>query len=248
MTRKPIIGILTRSDSFDNFQELPRYSVLKQYVKALSRFGAAVTLIPPQDKEGLNICFSLINGLLLAGGSDLSVAAHDGYFSDNETKSGDIERDRAEVQMARMALEKDFPVLGICRGMQLLNIVSGGSICQDISSSIPNALTHTSDWQSERRAFHPIEIIPGTILSSLANDRTSVQVNGNHHQCVGQLGTELTRSAVAPDGVVEAIECFSKRYVLGIQWHPEWLIEDGEELSINIFSSFVAAAERQSHL
>lgn len=248
MTLKPLIGILTKSDPFDDSQELPRYSVLKQYVKALSRFGAAITLIPPQDTGGLKTCCNIIDGLLLAGGSDLSVDAHESHLSDNETKGIDFERDRAEVQIAKIALEKDIPVLGICRGMQLLNIVSGGSICQDISNSIPNALTHTSDWRSEKRAFHSIEIIPGTMLSSLANNHTSIQVNGNHHQCVWRLGSQMIRSAVAPDGVVEAIECFSKRYVLGIQWHPEWLIEGDEELSVNIFSSFVAAAERQSHL
>jgi putative glutamine amidotransferase len=245
MVLKPIIGIITKSDPHADSQELPRFSILKQYVKAVIRFGGAVTLIPPQDAEGLKTCFNMINGLLLAGGSDLNVDGNEGYISHDETKGVDIERDRAEVQMARMALEKDIPVLGICRGMQLLNLVGGGSICQDISSSIPNALTHTSDWRAEVRAFHPIEIFPGTMLSSLADNRTSVQVNGNHHQCVELLGSQMVRSAVAPDGVVEAIECPSRQYFLGIQWHPEWLIEDEEELSVNIFSSFVAAA-RQS--
>jgi putative glutamine amidotransferase len=248
MALKPIIGIIAKSDLFSDSQELPRFSVLKQYVKALNRFGAAVTLIPPQDAEGLKTCFSMINGLLLAGGSDLNVDPNEGYLCLDETNGVDIERDRAEVEMARMALEKDTPVLGICRGMQLLNLVSGGSICQDISSSIPNALKHTSDWRSQERAFHPIQIIQGTMLSSLAGEHSPVEVNGNHHQCVRLLGDRMLRSAVAPDGVVEAIECPSKQYVLGIQWHPEWLIEDDEQLSLNIFSSFVAAAERQSHL
>lgn len=242
MARKPLIGILTRSESFNKSQELPRYSVLEQYVKALSRVGAAVTLIPPQDTEALEACFGLLDGLLLAGGSDLNLDTHEDHVSEFETRGGDIARDRAEVQMAKMALEEDIPILGICRGMQLLNVVSGGSICPDIFSSIPNALTHTSDWRSNERAFHPIEIIPGTMLSSLADSRTQLQVNGNHHQCVGQLGSQMILSAIAPDGVVEAIESSSKQFVLGVQWHPEWLFEEGEALSVNIFSSFVAAA------
>lgn len=242
ITPQPVIGIITKSDSFEENHKLPRYSVLKQYVTALSRFGAAVMLIPPQDSASLKTCFKRLNGLLLAGGSDLGLTVEDA--SSCYDKNFDIERDRAEIQITKMALEKDIPVLGICRGMQLLNVVKGGSICQDIESSFPDALRHTSDWWSKERVFHPVDILPGTILSSLTNTNRTM-VNGNHHQCVNLLGDDIVPSAVAPDGVVEAIECSPKHYVLGIQWHPEWLLEDGEKLSMEIFSSFVTAAGRQ---
>lgn len=238
MSKIPLIGIVTRGDQVES-QSLPRYSVIQQYAKVLARFGGAVVLIPPQSQESLSICFDHLHGLLLAGGHDISLGISERDIASQGAGNFDLERDEAEVILTKIALEKDIPLLGICRGMQLLNVMSGGTILPDIYTSKPDAIKHSFDWRAGDNC-HDIEIIPNTKLSELSDHKTAYRINGNHHQCIDKLGDDIIISAVAVDGVIEAIERPSKNYVLGVQWHPEWMTED--DLSQRIFSSFVAAA------
>jgi putative glutamine amidotransferase len=238
MSKIPLIAIVTRGDGVES-SNLPRYSVIQQYAKVLAQFGAAVILIPPQSNQHLTICFEAVDGLLLAGGHDLSFGVSEQEVFSKADADFDLERDRTESLLTKMALEKNLPLLGICRGMQLLNVISGGTVLQDIYASKPDAIKHSADWR-EGDNFHETEIIPNTKLSKLADYKTTYKINGNHHQCIDKLGDDIIVSAVAADGVIEAIERPSKNYVLGVQWHPEWMTEDN--LSQRIFSSFVAAA------
>ena len=234
--KKPIIGIITRVDSRDNSHELPQYTVLQQYVKALTRFGVSVILIPPQDSRFLAGIFGVMDGMLLAGGGDIDPVTTDRVSRAEHT------RDTAEIELTHKAFYNDLPVLGICRGLQIINVALGGTLYKDISLMRPGSLNHTSDWRSGRRFVHSIEVVPGTRLSGLIKGQEIVQVNGNHHQAIQTLASDLRISSVAPDGIVESVECKSKHYLLAVQWHPEWMLDFDDKLSIKIFSSFAGAA------
>jgi putative glutamine amidotransferase len=150
-----------------------------------------------------------LDGLLLAGGSDVDPARY-GAPRQPETEEPDHDRDSLETALVREALDRDLPILAICRGLQLLNTALGGTLVQHIEG-------HRCPGQ---RDVHPIAIAPGSRLQSILNlDRYAV--NSRHHQCAGQVASGLAAAATAPDRVVEALELPGKRFVLAVQWHPE---------------------------
>jgi len=150
-----------------------------------------------------------LDGLLLAGGSDVDPAMY-GALPHPETEEPDRDRDNLETALVREALDRDLPILAICRGLQLLNTALGGTLVQHIEG-------HRCPGQREA---HPVAATPNSRLKSILNlDRYAV--NSRHHQCAGRLAGGLVAAATAPDSVVEALELPGKRFVLAVQWHPE---------------------------
>jgi putative glutamine amidotransferase len=196
--------------------------------------GEVVTLDYPLNEQALSEVLTTLDGLILAGGPDM----HPRYFHqelDPHCGQIDEERDELEWYLMKWAMETDIPVLGVCRGMQIINIALGGDIFQDIVYS--QGLVHRQE--SDMRYFHDVTIEDGTLLRSLISS-VRYPVNSYHHQAVNKVAQGLVVSAIAPDGIIEAIERPASRFLLGVQWHPEtsYLVD---EFSRRIFAAFMNA-------
>jgi len=226
---KPVIGIT------GNYQSEANSFMLKDfYVTAIVNAGGIAVLLPSTlDETLIEDYYSLCQGLLLSGGGDLDPV----YWGELPgLKAGEIDpmRDRFELSLARKALQGRKAIFGICRGCQVLNIAAGGSLVQDINSSM-------SHMQKAPRPypFHDIFIEKNSQLRCIiGNDR--VRVNSFHHQAVKKTGRGLSITAMAGDGTAEAVESQEHPFYLGVQWHPECM---QDEISARLFMAFTAAAQ-----
>jgi putative glutamine amidotransferase len=239
---KPIIGI-TCSLKHDDPACLDGRSfdyVKREYYRRIETHGGIPVLLPNVGREDTLLDFlSHVNGLLLTGGEDVDPFW---YKEENRFPPPVIQpdRDRAEIFLARKAGQRGMPILGICRGVQTMNVAFGGSLHQDVSLR-PGTGSHQVE-EPQVYLVHDVTIVKDTRLFLLAG-REIVQVNSRHHQILNRIAPEFTVSATAPDGVVEAIESVDgDRYLLGVQWHPEMTPDDA--LSIAIFRDFVSMACR----
>jgi len=187
----------------------------------------------------------MLDGLVLQGGTDISPETY-GESPMKPAWGGDRVRDLYEMELLDAFISAGKPVLGICRGCQLINVAFGGSLYQDIPSQLPGALRH-HDENTYERQFHRVNIVRGTRLAGLYPDRVSGAINSIHHQSVKSLGHDLEVEALAiPDGVVEAIRWKGPSYVFGMQWHPEFMAlnraHDDELDGTPILDDFLAAA------
>ena len=183
------------------------------YVRAVERAGGAPLLVPPgADTEAT---LAVVDGLVFSGGSDLDPELY-GDDAHPETNGVVRERDEFELGLMQAALARDVPMLAICRGSQVLNVALGGGIEQHVPDRVG------SDAHKETPgvfAEHDVEVVPGTRLGSLLGARHDVK--SHHHQGFGELGAGLREAARAPDGTVEALEDPSRRFTMGVLWHPE---------------------------
>lgn len=246
-TRRPVVGIPTQTlQSLGGVSaEIPPSWVMSQrYILTLTAAGAIPWLIPLVDDATLRGIYEGLDAVFLPGGADIDPATY-GAAPHPLCDRTDRDRDRVEVALARWALEDEKPVLGVCRGMQLINVASGGSLYQDLAEELPGALKH--DYfpfrgQSFARDYlaHEVRVAGGTRLAQLMG-AGPLRVNSMHHQGVKTLGHGLLPAAVAPDGLIEAIEGDRDGYLVAVQWHPEALT-DTDARPRAIFSDFVAAA------
>lgn len=223
--RPPVIGI-TRCSRIDD------------YVTSVEQAGGRVRVL--ETGESPRTVLAEIDGLLLTGGGDIDPVF---YHEDRHPTVEDAEpgRDEFEIDLARRAMAADVPLLAICRGAQVLNVAAGGSLVQDIPSSLSTSLTHSVQTPRDAHA-HDISIADGSrLLRALgaAADR-ACRVNSRHHQSVARVGAGLVASATAGDGVIEAIEKPDAPFCLGVQWHPENFCRTGEFSPL--FESFVTAS------
>jgi putative glutamine amidotransferase len=189
-----------------------------------------VFMIPAIESEGLIKRSDMrlyhyaeaLDGLVLQGGADMAPESY-GAKAEREEWSGDRVRDRYEIELFEAFVGKGKPVLGVCRGCQLINVAFGGTLHQDIGTAVPEALVHR-DLERYEQSFHKMRIVPGSQLAKLYPGRTEATVNTIHHQAVHKLGRGLEIEAYAvPDDVVEAIRWRGPSYVRGVQWHPEFM-------------------------
>lgn len=240
---KPLIGIPTRSLTLAD-DTLLRYAGLATYTHATELAGGAPVLIPlGLSEDTLRAIFDKLDGLLLQGGVDVHPQT---YGETVEPYCGeiDIARDEVELRIIRWALAEKMPTLGICRGIQMLNVAAGGSLYQDIPAQLNSPLRH-QHVKGNPYDFHA-HTIDIDAQSKLANalGATKIEVNSLHHQALKQIAPGFCVIARAPDGIVEGIEASDERYVVGVQFHPEWMIEDDARM-IGIFKSFVNAVEQK---
>jgi len=229
---KPVIGI---TSWFDSREE--RYWFKRNYARAVWKVGGVPFSLPHLSgmTADLREVVEPIDGLLLAGGTDLDPHTFDQEpkFELNEI---DPIRDRLELGLAKLALEEEFPVLAICRGIQVLNVAAGGNLYQDLDQQRDKVLSHDQDaprWHPT----HEVKIYRGSILREIVG-KDKIKVNSLHHQNVMDLGRDLEVTARSSDGLIEAIEHKEARFQLGVQWHPEALVER-DESSRKLFSRFV---------
>lgn len=187
------------------------------------------------------------DGLLLTGGGDVDPSFY-GQPKDPTFSAAEEGRDAYELALVRRTLEADRPVLAICRGVQVLNVARGGTLIQDIVSQVPGALRHKLEQPPNEPCAlaHEVWMENESVLAGLmgegGGDAESCQVNSRHHQALGTLGEGLLAVATAPDGIIEAVEDPTRRFCLGVQWHPENFYRTGEFRAL--FEGFVKAATR----
>jgi putative glutamine amidotransferase len=222
----PIIGITGRTDQSARPPNVPLFSVSQAYVQAVLMGKGAPVIVPPYLEEAeLHAIFEGLDGLLLSGGGDILPALY------GEEDSGllwivDEQRDRTELALARWALAEGLPLLAICRGMQVLNVAAGGTLIQDIPTQVLNGLTHSSvTGRPKSSVAHTIEVTRGSRLATLI-DAGQSGVNSSHHQAVKDVGTGLVVTARAPDGIIEGLESPDHPFCIGVQWHPEAMVEN----------------------
>lgn len=238
---QPLIGV-TAFHTLNPEKGLRYLSVTKAYVQALIRAGAIPMLVPLGLSAGARSALvARLDGLVLTGGGDIEPARYGSPPHPLVTEI-DPERDDTELHLARGAVDSGLPFLGICRGLQTLNVAQGGTLYADIGAEHPDALEHACFARAPRQHLaHPISIDPDSRLFSILG-RQEVLVNSGHHQAVRALGEGLVITARAPDGIIEALETPDHPFGLAVQWHPEWLLDHGEMLAL--FRAFVRAAAR----
>jgi putative glutamine amidotransferase len=213
------------------------------YSQAILHAGGAPLIIPAaQDRKSLEAILYSVQGLILSGGPDVHPRR---YGEEPLAGLGEVDEalDQMELLTAATAVEQDLPVLGICRGIQVLNVALGGTLYQDIASQIPESLCHTPKTDKAVNT-HSVRTKPGSRLHKLFGQR-EIWVNGKHHQAVKHLAPGLVATAHAKDGVVEGVELSGKRFAVGVQWHPEGTWRE-DSYSQKLFSAFVqTAAERR---
>lgn len=211
--------------------------------------GALVFMIPSvagESKIRLKDLVSELDGLVLQGGADVSPKS---YHQDpmKPEWSGDAIRDRYEIELLNEFVAQKKPVLGVCRGAQLINVAFGGTLYQDIVHELPES-SHHRNWEIYDQHFHDIQFEPGSKLSKLYPNIQSTKINSIHHQALKQIGKDLKVEACSPeDGIVEAVSYAGDSYVLGVQWHPEF--HDPKNKSVldsqPILKDFLAAARNR---
>lgn len=228
----PLIGITTGVR-----EEKRLYAVSVDYVHAIERANGVPVLIPPFGEEALQ-CVGRLDGLLLTGGPDIEPGRYGGSMHEAVYGVNPV-RDASEIAVLREAMRLGLPVLGICRGAQLINVAHGGTLIEHLAGD--GGVLHRTDESNGAR--HPVEIAHGTILAEVVGRRVIEPVSF-HHQAVRELGAGLQVAAVAPDGVIEAIVNPECAFCVGVQWHPEMTAAE-DPVQQAIFDSFVKVAAKR---
>ncbi|MCG3173824.1 MAG: putative glutamine amidotransferase [Myxococcota bacterium] len=239
---QPLIGVTPDFDPSHtpDFSTAPRYVVKEAYVDAVIRAGGLPIILTYVGSGELLELMSNVDGLLITGGRfDIDPARY-GQQAVHRMDPGVKARMDFEWKCCEFALWTGLPLLGICGGAQLINVVAGGALIQDIPSQVSGALQHEQP-HDRRRPQHPIEIAGGTKLSRILGFE-GMDVNSTHHQAVAGLGENVVASAHAPDGVVEAIELTNHPFAVGVQWHPELMADQSCDA---IYGAFIRACRRR---
>ena len=242
MERRPIIGISSSVivDEAGSFAGYKRAYVNKDYVDAVIRAGGVPLIIPfSTDKEVIISQAQLIDGLILSGGHDISPY---NYGQEPSQKIGETfpERDTYEIILLEESKKRNIPILGICRGFQLINVAAGGTLYQDLSLIPGNILKH-NQVSNPTLKTHKVEIKENSFISSIFGKET--MVNSFHHQVINKVANDFIVVAKASDGVVEAIEHKTYKFLVAVQWHPEMLAVECEKAR-ELFTRFIEEAKK----
>jgi putative glutamine amidotransferase len=238
--RRPIIGITPDVSASETDPPVELYQLKASYSQAVFRAGGLPFVLPgTEDPSCIESYLDRIAGLLVTGGAfDIPPAMYGQAVREGMgiTKPA---RTLFELSLTKAALDRNLPVLGICAGMQLLNVILGGTLIQDIAREIPGAHEHEQK-HDRRQPQHPVEIKEGTLLAELFG-KGQVMVNSTHHQAPKTVGEKVVVSAVAPDGITEAIEVPAYQFAVGVQWHPELLV-GSIPIHLTLYKAFVHKA------
>ena len=232
-TELPLIGIPARLSAYNS--ESQQHGVKETYPKALSAAGGVPLIIPlGLNESALRALFSRCDGILLAGGEDVDPALYGERAHPKLTKTCKL-RDECEALLCKWCMTEKKPLLGICRGFQLMNAALGGNLYQDLPSEAPSEVTHSHNPHES----HLLNLNPRSRLAALlGNDK--LLVNSRHHQAVKELAPGLIAAGRSDDGIIEAAEATGNQFLFGLQCHPEDLWGTSQEWK-RLFSEFVAA-------
>ena len=232
---RPVIGVVPLDDT-----ELKSLWMLNDYFDALYEAGAVpVMLSITDDEEDLASLAEKLDGLLITGGQDIDPSLY-GEKPHDKLGAPSKLRDLMETKLTDAFLKADKPVLGICRGMQFLNVYFGGTLYQDIPSQYETDIAHDMEKPYDR-FVHAVVLLEGTRLANIIHPG-EIGVNSCHHQAIKDLAPGLTADAVSEDGLIEGIEHNDYSYVIGVQWHPEFMHLSNENSKL-IFRSFTDATK-----
>jgi putative glutamine amidotransferase len=239
MAKKPIIGITLDAENDGKYSAFPYLALRENYADCVADAGAAPFMLPHRP-DAVAEYLKVLDGLVITGGNfDIDPALY-GSSNRHESVATKDRRTRFEWAITQGALDKNIPILGICGGHQLINVMLGGTLLQHIPDDIPNALEHQQRLAGTPQGMphHDIEIVEGTLLHKITVS-SGYKTNSSHHQAVAKLGKGLVVNARTTDGVIEGIEHTQKRFVLGLEWHPEYLFTPEDK---GIIAAFVDAS------
>ncbi len=232
MKKKPLIGLTLDFEVKKSYSVFPWYAIRENYCSSIINLGG-IPIPLVYDNNSISTIIDLLDGFIITGGAfDIDPS----YFSEKKNFNNVITKDSRteyEIKLCNEILKRDKPLLGICGGQQLINVIYGGSLIQDINSEIKTNIHHEQKNPRDETS-HNVKIIKNTYLYNIINKK-KIKVNSAHHQSVKQAGNGLTINAIADDGVVEGIEDTSKTFCIGVQWHPEFLIEASDKKIISNF-------------
>ena len=232
---RPLIGVTLDQETDSSYSKFPWYAVRENYMHAVALAGGVPVGLPNNAKLAPDYT-NLLDGLLITGGAfDVDPK----LFGDTKLSpftSLKAKRTEFELEIATLCLKKDIPIFGICGGEQLLAVALGGTLLQHIPDCPFDTLQHEQP-NPRNEPGHNVTISPGTLLHKIVGV-THMSVNSAHHQAVSNPGPGNTINALAPDGIIEGIECPSHRFCIGVQWHPEFQISEGDT---KLFEAFVSA-------
>lgn len=224
MSKRPLIGLTLDAEQAGGWSKYPWYALRQNYAEALEAHGGLAVALPHNPALAADY-LDRLDGLIVTGGAfDVDPALY-GDATTHESVELKAGRTMAELALLRGAMDRNMPVLGICGGQQLLAVALGGTLHQHIPDAIPNALAHEQKT-SHYEPAHKVEILAGTKLFNIVGP--VMQVNTSHHQAVKSSGRGVV-NAIAPDGVIEGIEDPTLKFCIGVQWHPEYLVDAGDK-------------------
>lgn len=233
--KRPLIGVTLDAEKPGGYSKFPWYALRQNYCEAVIAAGGLPVALP-HEPENTAAYLDTIDGLVVTGGAfDVDPS----LYGDADRHDTVVTKDRRtafEMAMTKGALERDMPVLGICGGQQLLHVALGGRLIQHIPDSIENALAHEQP-NPRNEPGHDVTVAKGTRLHAIVGTET-LAVNSAHHQAARDEPSGVVVNARSPDGVIEGIEAPAYRFCLGVQWHPEFHISEGDR---RIFRAFIAA-------
>ena len=236
---KITIAILLDYSTEQSFSLRPWYALRCDYIEVLRKFGVIPILLPYVEENILDY-LNMVDGIIFPGSDSDVDPSYYGEEVDHPEVLVEKFKTAFEVQMMRAAIQKDIPILGICNGMQLMNVVCGGSLIQHIPEEYKDGKIEHKISYTQQEFAHDILIKDGTCLADITKISVA-KVNSYHHQAVKELGDNMVISAVAPDGIIEAIEHKYMRFCMGVEWHPEYLSDNG--IDVKIFQKFIKECE-----
>lgn len=236
---KPVIGITLDEEVAQSYSKFPWYAARKNYSESIEKAGGLSVFIPNNIKD-INRYLKIIHGLVVTGGDfDIDPKL---YGEKIKSSKVTIKKDRTEFEfkIAIQAFKNKIPILGICGGQQLINVMLGGTLIQHIPDSFETEINHEQKNPRDQGS-HAVTIKKKSKLFEIVK-KTNMFVNSAHHQAVDKLGKNLIASAFSDDGIIEGIEASTDNFCIGVQWHPEFLIDKND---IKIFRSFIRSAKNR---
>lgn len=235
------IGFTLDYEENGGYSKFPYYAIRQNYLTSVSDLGA-IPLALPHNVEFVESYIDMIDGLVITGGAFDVPPQMYGNKDIHQTVSLKPGRTEFEYAITLAAIKHKKPILGICGGQQLLNVILGGTLIQHIPDSIANPLAHEQP-NPRNQPGHDVQIVGNSLLANIVGE-AKIAVNSAHHQAVDKVGQGVIVNATAPDGVIEGIEYPNHPFCLGVQWHPEYNVSGADA---KIFAAFVAACRKTNN-
>ncbi len=238
MNKKPLIGLTLDLENSKTYSKFPWYAIRQNYCSTISKMGG-VPIPLVYDINSINTMVEKLDGFIITGGAfDINPS----YFSEKKRFNNVITKNTRtdyEIKLCNKVLKKNLPLLGICGGQQLINVIYGGSLIQDIEKEINTKIKH-EQINPRNQTSHTVRIIENSYLNNIIS-KNIIKVNSAHHQAVKNTGAGLKVNALAEDDIIEGIEDPSLNFCMGLQWHPEFLIENSDK---KIYKEFISKSRR----